>query len=58
MRTLTRTLAVVVAATVALSAQALSSRRLERIDRYFQDEIDAQRMAGAGALVLQDGKPV
>lgn len=51
-------LSVVVAAIVALSAQTLSPERLERLDRYFQDEVDQQHIAGAVALVLLDGKPV
>jgi CubicO group peptidase (beta-lactamase class C family) len=48
----------VVGAAVTLSAQAMSRDRLERIDRYFQEEIAQQHLAGAVALVLQDGKPV
>jgi CubicO group peptidase (beta-lactamase class C family) len=48
----------VVGAAVTLSAQAMSRDRLERIDRYFQEEIAEQHLAGAVALVLQDGKPV
>jgi CubicO group peptidase (beta-lactamase class C family) len=55
---LTRAVLAVVVAVATLSAQTLSSKRLERIDRYFQDEIDTQRIAGAVAQVLQDGKPV
>ena len=58
MKTGTRTLLVVAIAAVALSAQPVSQKRLERLDRYFQDEVDRQRIAGAVALVLQDGKPV
>jgi CubicO group peptidase (beta-lactamase class C family) len=49
---------IVVIASVALAAQTLSTSRLERIDRYFQEELDHQRIAGAVALVVQDGKPV
>jgi CubicO group peptidase (beta-lactamase class C family) len=45
-------------ATAALSAQTLSHERLKRVDRYFQEQIDQERIAGAVALVLQDGKPV
>ena len=45
-------------ATVALSAQTLSQDRLKRVDRYFQEQVDQERIAGAVALVLQDGKPV
>ena len=57
-RLLARIVVVVVAAGVALSAQTLSSERLKRIDRYFQEQVDQERIAGAVALVLQDGKPV
>ena len=53
-----RTLFVVVAAIVAVSAQMPSPERLKRVDRYFQDEVEQQHIAGAVALVLQDGKPV
>ena len=53
-----RVLVVIVAASVALSAQTLSTERLKRIDRYFQEQVDEERIAGAVALVLQDGKPV
>jgi CubicO group peptidase (beta-lactamase class C family) len=58
MNTAARSVLLVVAAVVALSAQSLSQRRVERLDRYFQDEVDQQHIAGAVALVLQDGKPV
>ena len=58
MKTATRTMLVVAVAAVALSAQPVSQKRLERLDRYFQDEVDRQHIAGAVALVLQDGKPV
>jgi CubicO group peptidase (beta-lactamase class C family) len=57
-KTAARTLVAVVGAAVTLSAQAMSRDRLERIDRYFQEEIAQQHLAGAVALVLQDGKPV
>jgi CubicO group peptidase (beta-lactamase class C family) len=57
-KTAARTLVAVVGAAVTLSAQAVSRDRLERIDRYFQEEIAEQHLAGAVALVLQDGKPV
>jgi CubicO group peptidase (beta-lactamase class C family) len=50
--------AIVLAAAVALSAQTLSSKRLERVDQFFQEQVDQERIAGAVALVLQDGKPV
>jgi len=53
-----RSIAIVVCAAVAVSGQSLSSKRLERVDRYFQEEVDQQQIAGAVALVLQDGKPV
>ena len=58
MKPLARTVIVIVIATIALSAQALSPKRLERIDRYFQQQVDSEQIAGAVALVLQDGKPV
>src|SRR3954465_5118098 len=46
-------------ATVVVSAdQAISADRLTRIDRAFQQYVDEARIAGAVALVLQDGKPV
>ena len=48
----------VLAATVALSAQTISQKRLERLDRYFQQQIEREQIAGVVALVLQDGKPV
>jgi CubicO group peptidase (beta-lactamase class C family) len=53
-----RALLIVVAATVALSAQTLNATRLDRLDRYFQEQVDEERIAGAVALVLQNGKPV
>ena len=37
---------------------SLSAGRLERVDRVLQKYIDDNRVAGAVALVLQDGKPV
>lgn len=46
------------AAGVGLSAQTLSQDRLKRVDRYFQEQVDQERIAGAVVLVLQDGKPV
>jgi CubicO group peptidase (beta-lactamase class C family) len=57
-KTAARTLVALVASAVTLSAQALSQDRLERIDRYFQEEIAQQHLAGAVALVLREGKPV
>jgi len=36
---------------------AFSAERLARIDRLFQQYVDDSRIAGAVALVLQDGKP-
>jgi len=48
-----------VVAVPALSAQTtLSTDRLARIDRVFQQYVDEDRIGGAVALVLQDGKPV
>jgi CubicO group peptidase (beta-lactamase class C family) len=49
--------AVLIACVASLTAQSLSSERLARIDRYVQQEIDEGSLAGAVALVLQDGKP-
>jgi CubicO group peptidase (beta-lactamase class C family) len=43
---------------VLVSAQSLSGKRLDRIDRFFQEQVDQERIAGAVALVMQDGKPV
>ena len=37
---------------------AWSNERLARIDRLFQQYVDENRIAGAVALVLQDGRPV
>jgi CubicO group peptidase (beta-lactamase class C family) len=37
---------------------SISSQRLSRIDRLLQDYVDRNQIAGAVALVLQDGKPV
>ena len=43
----------------ALVVQAAwSNERLARIDRLFQQYVDENRIAGAVALVLQDGRPV
>ena len=53
-----RVVFVILAAGVALYAQTLSTERLTRIDRYLQEQVDQERIAGAVALVLQDGKPV
>ena len=53
-----RVLLVIIAATAALAAQSLSTERLKRVDRFFQEQVDEERIAGAVALVLQDGKPV
>ena len=49
---------VITVALSALSAQTLSSKRLERVDRYFQEQVDQERIAGAVTLDLQDGKTV
>jgi CubicO group peptidase (beta-lactamase class C family) len=56
-RLLVPSLAVLVAV-ATLSAQTLNQDRLKRIDRFFQEQVDQERIAGAVALVLQDGKPV
>jgi CubicO group peptidase (beta-lactamase class C family) len=46
-------------ASVAVSAgQTISTDRLTRIDRLFQQYVDEARIGGAVALVLQEGKPV
>jgi len=39
-------------------ALSLSPERLTRVDRLLQQYTDQNRIAGAVALVLQDGKPV
>ena len=50
------TLAVIAALAIAApSAQTLSSERLKRVDQFFQEQVDQERIV---ALVLQDGKPV
>jgi CubicO group peptidase (beta-lactamase class C family) len=48
----------VLAAAAALTAQTLAPNRLARVDRFFQEQIELERIGGAVALVLQDGKPV
>jgi CubicO group peptidase (beta-lactamase class C family) len=48
----------VAVAAISASADSLSAERLARIDRLFQQYVDDNRIAGAVALVLQDGKPV
>lgn len=53
-----RVLIVIIAAGAALSAQSLAPERLKRVDRFFQEQVDEERIAGAVALVLQNGKPV
>ncbi|MCC6393289.1 MAG: serine hydrolase, partial [Bryobacterales bacterium] len=40
-----------------LSTSALAPDRLVRIDRVLQQFVDQDRVAGAVALVLRDGKP-
>src|SRR5258708_11378096 len=47
-----------VAAGPGLSADSIAPERLTRIDRAIQQYVDEERIAGAVALVLQDGKPV
>lgn len=39
-------------------ASSLSAERLARLDRVLQQYVDDNRLAGAVALVLEDGKPV
>src|SRR5262245_45479856 len=51
-------LVTMLAAGAVLLAQTLSPERLTRVDRVFQEQVDQERIAGAVALVLQDGKPV
>ena len=62
-----RKIRLVVIAALAIGAAPLaqsypqerfSPERLARVDRYFQEQVDEERIAGAVALVLQDGKPV
>jgi CubicO group peptidase (beta-lactamase class C family) len=48
----------VAVAAISASADSLSAERLARIDRLFQQYVEDNRIAGAVALVLQDGKPV
>ena len=57
-RLLVLVIAAAVAAVVALSAQTVAPERLRRLDRFFQEQVEQERIAGAVALVLQDGKPV
>lgn len=57
-RLLVPVLAIALALAVTTSAQNLSQERLTRIDRYFQEQVEQEHIAGAVALVLQDGKPV
>jgi CubicO group peptidase (beta-lactamase class C family) len=51
-------LTLLAATSVWIRAESLSAERLARIDRLLQDYVDQGRVAGAVALVLQDGKPV
>ncbi len=45
-------------ARTASAQRVFAPDRLERIDRFFQQSVDSGRIAGAVALVLQDGKVV
>ena len=45
-------------APAAAERRALSTERLARIDRWLQQYMDENRLAGAVVLVLRDGKPV
>src|SRR5262249_54284571 len=59
-RTMRRLLLITLALFAVLaspSAQSLSPERLARIDKLFQLYVDENRIGGAVALVLQDGKP-
>ena len=59
-----RTIAILVSvaailhATPAAGQRHFAPERLTRIDRFLQESVDSNRIAGAVALVLQDGKPV
>ncbi len=58
-----RTLALVSLTAFLIAAPAAAQRRfaperLTRIDRFLEESVDSNRIAGAVALVLQDGKPV
>ncbi len=46
------------AGTSGAERRALSTERLARIDRWLQQYVDENRLAGAVVLVLRDGKPV
>ena len=46
------------ASTATPASQSISAERLARIDHLFQQYVDEERIGGAVALVLQDGKPV
>src|SRR5690348_16068265 len=50
-------LSFLVAALAAAQTAGLSPERTVRIDRLLQDYVDQNRIAGAVALVLRDGKP-
>lgn len=62
MSTTLKRLALLLVSLVAVPAlvvqAAWSNERLGRIDRLFQQYVDENRIAGAVALVLQDGRPV
>ena len=45
-------------ATPSAAQRRFAPERLTRIDRFLQESVDSNRIAGAVALVLQDGKPV
>jgi Beta-lactamase len=42
----------------AAADAAVSAERLSRIDRVLQQHVDENRIAGAVALVLRDGRPI
>ena len=50
--------AALVMSTATMSSQSISSDRLARIDRLFQQYVDEERIGNTVALVLQDDKPV
>src|SRR5512142_304977 len=46
------------AAQASATGNGFSAERLARLDRLFQQYVDDNRIAGAVALLLRDGKPV
>src|ERR1041385_2923157 len=63
MKRVSRIAALLALATIALSAQSpgaggVAADRLARLDAFLQRYVDENRVAGAVALVLRDGKPI